>query len=86
MDLPSWAYEIEIGDPICSTIFSQIGGFVKKKIILGGRHNTTPAYLVEYKGQQNIILADSARLMGGPEQKYLARLYEIQNGGGGGRL
>ncbi len=76
--LPNWAYEIEVGDPIVSTLFSQIGGFVEKKVVLGTRYNPIPAYLVDYKGQRNIILADSARLMGGPEQKFMARMYEIQ--------
>ncbi len=81
--LPTWAYEIEVGDPICSALFSQIGGFVEKKIVLGTRYNPILAYLVDYKGRQNIILADSARLIGGPEQKFMARMYEIQEEGKG---
>ena len=76
--LPSWACEIEVGDPICDKDLRQIGGFVLKKILTGGRKNW-PAYLVENNGgQQFIISEDSARLMGGPEQKFMERMWQIQ--------
>ena len=76
--LPAWAYEIEIGDAICDKDLTQIGGFVLKNILTGGKKNW-PAYLVENNGgQQFIISEDSARLMGGPGQKFMARMYQIQ--------
>jgi len=77
-NLPAWAYEIEVGDPICDKNFTQIGGFVLKHVTIGGKKKW-PAYLVENRGgQQFIIPEDYAKLMGGPEQKYLAKMYELQ--------
>ncbi len=79
--LPAWAYKIEVGDPICDKDFTQIGGFVLAKVLYGGRNNW-PGYLVENNGGERFIISeDSAKIMGGPEQKFMERMYQIQEEG-----
>ncbi len=51
---------------------------VLEDLFYGGRDNW-PGYLVENNGGERFIISeDSAKIMGGPEQKFMARMYQIQ--------